>query len=435
MRRAARENLKEVIALVVLVLVALVTTIIILHGQKFTLPGSVPLLGNDRFELKGDFATSQAVTPGQGQAIEIAGVRVGDISKVELVDGHAQVTMQVEDKYVKLIHPDASMLLRPKTGLNDMVIELDPGTAPGEVKDGSVVPLSNTEPPVNPDEILSTLDDDTRNYLKLLLAGGGEALKGRGPALSATLRRIAPTTRDIAAINGLLSERRASISRSIHNFGLLAGELGNKDQELTSFIDSSNQVLGSFARQEASIRSALRELPGALRETHGALQGTNQLALEATPALHKLIPGARALAPALQHSRTFFNATTAPIRDQIRPFTRQIQEPLIHVRQIADGLNGTIPDLSSATTTLNGGLNALAYNPPGPQEGFLFYLPWLNHDTNSIFLTQDGMGPLRRGIVMLSCQTANVAEGVTAIRPFLQTLLQATNAPTSAQIC
>ena len=37
--------------------------------------------------------TAQAVTPGQGQTVRVAGVRVGDISKVELKDGHAVVTM------------------------------------------------------------------------------------------------------------------------------------------------------------------------------------------------------------------------------------------------------------------------------------------------------------------------------------------------------
>ena len=435
MRRAMREHTKEVVALGALIAAAMFALAVIFAGQKVTLPESVPLLGSDRFELKAEFSSSQAVTPGQGQAVEIAGVRVGDITRTELEDGHAVVTMQVDNKYVPLVHPDASMLLRPKTGLNDMVIELDPGVASGEVKEGTTIPLANTEPPVNPDEFLATLDADTRNFLNLLLAGGGEALKGRGQQLSAVLRRFEPTTRDLARISGALAERRENVRQAIHNFRLLADELGNKDTELTEFIDSSNAVLASFAKQEGSLRQTLQELPGALRETRGALAGTNQLALQAGPALTKLLPGAQALAPSLRKSQRFFTETVAPIRDQIRPFTRQTLTPLVHLKDAAEGLNNTVPGLNTGTTRLNEGLNAIAYDPPGLQESFLFYLPWLNHNANSIFLTQDGMGPLRRGIVMVSCQTAQVAEGVTAIRPFLLTLIEATNQPTAAEIC
>jgi len=51
--------------------------------------------------------------------------------------------MSIKEKYSKLIKSDASLLLRPKTGLKDMIIEMDPGkpTAPA-VKDG--VPVSDT---------------------------------------------------------------------------------------------------------------------------------------------------------------------------------------------------------------------------------------------------------------------------------------------------
>ena len=74
-----------------------------------------------------------------------------------------------------------------------------------------MLPVSQTLPNVQPDEILRTLDGDTRYYLKLLLSGGAAGLGGHGEELSAGLRRLDPTARDIAKINGLLSERRENI--------------------------------------------------------------------------------------------------------------------------------------------------------------------------------------------------------------------------------
>ena len=63
--------------------------------------------------------------------------------------------------------------MRPKTGLRDMFLELDPGTEPaGEYEEGDTVPVSSTAPDVNLDEVLEALDTDTRAYLRMLLVGG-----------------------------------------------------------------------------------------------------------------------------------------------------------------------------------------------------------------------------------------------------------------------
>ena len=65
---------------------------------------------------------------GQGQTVRVAGVRIGDIGAVELKDGRAIVRMDIDRKYEDMVHTDATALLRPKTGLKDMFIQLDPGT-------------------------------------------------------------------------------------------------------------------------------------------------------------------------------------------------------------------------------------------------------------------------------------------------------------------
>ena len=68
------------------------------------------------------------------------------------------------------------MLLRPKTGLKDMYLALDPGTpSAGELPEGGRVQVANTLPDVNSDEFLAQLDADTRAYLQILLNAGGTA--------------------------------------------------------------------------------------------------------------------------------------------------------------------------------------------------------------------------------------------------------------------
>src|SRR5215208_420372 len=163
MRHAIRAHLRDFIAIVGLLLAGLFAVTVILINQRAVLPNWVPLIGTDRFQLEADFSTAQAVTPGQGQSVDIAGIKIGEVSSVTLEDGHAVVGMDVDNKYAPLIHTNASLLLRPKTGLNDMVVEVDPGTpsAP-KVDEDSSIPLASTQPQVNPDDVLAALDADTQ---------------------------------------------------------------------------------------------------------------------------------------------------------------------------------------------------------------------------------------------------------------------------------
>src|SRR4051794_10113313 len=126
-----------------------------------------PLIQDKPMQLKADFTDAQAVIPGQAQTVRVAGVKIGDIGKVDLKDGHAVVTLEIEKKYDTLLHRDATALLRPKTGLKDMFIEVEPGTDRSPtMKAGQHIPITNTAPDIDPDEFLSALDRDTRDYLQ-----------------------------------------------------------------------------------------------------------------------------------------------------------------------------------------------------------------------------------------------------------------------------
>ncbi len=436
MKRAIKTHLRDFIGIVVLILAALFTLLVILYNQKAALPGWVPGLGQDFYKLNAEFTTAQAVTPGQGQSIDIAGIRVGKVGGVSLEDGVAVVEMDVDTKYEDLIHSDATLLLRPKTGLNDMVIEIDPGTRGKTPAAGSTIPLAQTLPNVQPDQILSTLDADTREYLALLLEGGGKGLGGNGARFSATLRRFEPFTRDLARIGGALETRRRNIRRSIHSFRLIAEELGHHDADLARFVDSTDAALGHFANQQAALQQSLVELPSTLRATQTNLQKSDRLSRVLRPALLALIPSAVALKPALEATQETFRETTVPIRDQIRPFTRQIRPTVTHLVQTSAPLEKTSKSLRTAFTDLNTLLNMLAYNPPGStQEGYLFWLSWLNHNFNSIFLTQDAEGPLRRGLLLYTCNTADKGLQTAGGNPLLKTNLQTSQLPSKAAIC
>ena len=433
---AIRKHLRDFVAIILLVVVALVVAVVILDHQRLALPPGVPVLGKDVFDVNAELSTAQAVTPGQGQTVNIAGVEVGQIASVKLENGKAVVGLKIDRKYDR-IYNDATILLRPKTGLKDMVAELNPGTKQaGRLPEGGTIPISQTLPDVNLDEILASLDTDTRDYLRILLGEGSTALNGNGRQLAQTIRRFEPTAKYAREINEQLATRRENIKRVVHNLSLLMQELGTKDRQVGDFVESSNRVFSILADQSANLRATLRELPGALDETSTTLAKVDRMARVLGPTLQKLRPGARALGPSLREARPFLTRTTPVLRDQIRPFTRAALPTVRELRPAMRGLASATPDFTRSFKVINALLNTLAYNPPGDrEEGYLFWLSWANHTGQTVFSTQDAHGPIRHGLVVFSCNTARLLESVAGSNPALGTLVGLLNGPTASEIC
>ena len=435
MREAIRKHTRDFAFIVGLVLLALVVGGYILSQQRFTLPRGVPFAGSDFVTYKAELQSAQSVTPGQGQTVQVAGVDIGEISKVDLVDGRAVVTMKLRRKYTP-IYNDATALLRPKTGLNDMVLQLTPGSkSSGVAPAGSTIPVSQTLPNVNFDEVLSSLDADTRSYLQLLVGGGADGLGGQGRRLSATLKRFEPTGRQLARLNGALERRQANIRRTIHNFRLLTEALGDKDDQLATLVDASNRTFRAFADQDVRLREALRLLPGTLSTTNTTLQKADALGSELRRTLGSLRPAARALGPTLRQVRPFFRDTTPVIETQLRPFARDALPTVRDLRPAAADLAVSTPRLTTSLRVANTLLNELAYNPPGSEEGFLFWASWANHNGASIFSTQDAHGPVRRGLVVTSCSSLALLQNIGRANQVLGTLAGLLNPPSPTTVC
>lgn len=438
--RQVRGRRKDTIAIIVLAIAGIVMMLGIFTQQKASLPAWLPVVGEEFEHITAEFSTAQAVTPGQGQAVDIAGIQIGKVASVDLENGHAVVGMDIEPKYMELIHPDASFLLRPKTNLNDMIVEIEPGTAKGTVEDGDHFTLTQTEPNTNLDAFLATLDADTRQYIQLLVAGGAQGIGGRGKQLSNAFRRFQPFVHYTAKLNKAVAARHVELSKVIHNFNLVTTELARHDAAVKRFVTSSKAALGNFANQQESVQTAFERFPSALRAANAGLASSNRFSQAAYPTLIKLIPQAQALTPAFRATEKLFRETTGPIRDQIRPFTREIRPVLEHSAEAAEPFEKTVRSFGNSLGGFNSFLNELSYKPKGSRQSYLFYLPWLNHNFNAAFNLQDAGGPILRGLVVISCTGADLGYGLGAQftllnkEPFLQTLLETLQIPRKQEI-
>ena len=195
-------------------------------------------------------------------------------------------------------------------------------------------------------------------------------------------------------------------------------------------------MFATLAGQDASLRATLQELPSTLDATQSALGKTKTLADELGPTLQALRPGARALGPALVQTRPFLEQTTPVIQDEIRPFVRAARPAVKELRPAMRDLSALTPDLLRTFRVVNRLVNMLAYNPPGSaDEGFLFWASWVNHLGPAIFSNQDAHGPIRRGLVVVGCQSLQILENIVLGNPQLGVLTQLLEAPDRLDVC
>jgi len=435
-KRAIKTHFKDFLAIAGLILIGLLVLLGILANQKAALPSWVPGLGQDFYSLNVKFETAQAVTPGQGQAATIAGINVGKVGASNLEDGVAKVRIDIEPKYKDLIHSNAEFLLRPKTGLNDMTVEIDPGTKGPPPEEGSTIPLAQSLSNVQLDQFWGALDKDTQDYLVLLLNGAGEGLANKGPELSKTLRRFGPFAVYTARLNGALERRKKNIKHGIHAFSQIATELGNNDQAVADFVTNSKDQLGNFAAEEASLRQALQEFPSTLTAGQSALKKSSQLSRVMKPTLLALIPGAKNLKKSLVSVQNLATSTTPTVKNDIRPFTVQTQPVFDDLKTTSIALSKSSPQLRGVFVQFNNLFDLLAHNPSGDtDEGYLFWAAWMNHNLNSALNGQDAEGPIRRGISMVSCNTATQAKSISPGIPQLLPAYQTAQLPPATAIC
>ena len=103
--------------------------------------------------------------------MRIAGVEVGKVKKIEPLEGTNAAVLTMELKKTALpIHADATAKIRPRIFLEgNFFVDLKPGT-PGspELPSGGTMKISQTATPVQLDQVLTSLQSDSREDLKAL---------------------------------------------------------------------------------------------------------------------------------------------------------------------------------------------------------------------------------------------------------------------------
>ncbi|HWD65934.1 MAG TPA: MlaD family protein [Solirubrobacteraceae bacterium] len=429
MKRAIKNHAGDFSAIIVLLVLAVVVTGYVLshQGLRFPLVQSSPI--TDYVVMQ----TGQAITPGQGQTVRVSGVQVGTIGNIELQDGRARVALDILPQYKNMIRTNATALLRPRTGLDDMFIELNPGSKAAPVAhQGFTIPMGNSLPDVTPDEVLSELDADSRAYLDQLVTGAGLGLKNRGDELAQVFERFEPTHRDLARVNQAVAVRGRDLQQLVNSLARLNSALATKTQQITQLIDSSETVFHAFASEDNNVSHAVALLPGTLQQTTVTLEKVQAFAQQLGPAAQSLLPAARALPAANAALKALAIPSTPILKNQIRPFVIAARPVIRSLRPAAVNLAKATPNLATSFRVVNDFVNMLGYNPGDKMHGYLWWMAWVDHNARSLFSSQDANGNFRNLFLQTSCASA---AQILNQSPLQSVIMNLTPILTSTSLC
>jgi ABC-type transporter Mla subunit MlaD len=299
------------------------------------------------YTLHAVFANANGVRP--DSLVRIAGVNVGKVQSVAPVSGcrlrassgpqqqcsAADITMTINDNGLP-IHKDATFAIRPRIFLEgNFFVDIRPGTPEAPTApDGFVFPIEQGTGPVQFDQLLTSLQNNTRSNLQILLQQYGLAVKQGGPAYNASIQYWTPAYKYGGQVShDTLGTQTHDLSNWVDKGGVVNGALSAHPQNLQNLITDFNTTALAFARQNVALSNAINQLPRTLGVAIPALNSLNT----AFPPLRAF---ARTLVPGVQ--------TTGPMVDASLPFftqLRQLVQPA-ELQGLTNDLSGTVPALA-----------------------------------------------------------------------------------------
>lgn len=389
---------RDVSAVIGLIVLGLVVAGVVLAKQRVHWPWQ------DEFVVAAEFKEVPGVSTKNGQEVRIAGVTVGRISDSEITsEGAARLTLALEPGYD--VYENARLILRPKTPLNDMYIEMNPGGPPAEKLDAEdVIPESRTASPVEVDEVLQHLDERTRAALTTLVGESDAALAHADTRLPKGLDATADTLDKLRPVVEALQTRRETIAKLVTSVSQISEATGGDDERLARVVSSLERTLRVVAERDGELEQSLDLLPGLSKDLHSATGTVEGLSGELDPALANLKAASHDLPQALDR----LTRVAAQVQDTAAlaaPVVRDLRPVVSDLLPFVQNLRPALADAEAVTGRLDKGTGTLTRRLTDVL-GFLY-------NTTSIVSLEDANGGILRGQIQANKTSLPLTKGAS----------------------
>ena len=201
--------------------------------------------------VKAEFSDAAGVT--SENQVRVAGIKVGTVKSVDLVEDHVLVTMEIDNGTE--IPDDAFAEIKLATLLGTKFVDIEAKGGEPFLQDGDVIPIDRTTVPY---EIYQASNQGT-NVIEDL---DGEALNEMLVELTNLIKisedEIGQALEGLNELGAGLNAKDEDLRSLLSGADDLTELLSEEGDELVNLIDSSNEVLGSLARKRAEVQSLLR---------------------------------------------------------------------------------------------------------------------------------------------------------------------------------
>lgn len=208
--------------------------------------------GRDSYSLVATF--DDATNLHSRDDVKLAGVPVGQVRSVKVVDGRAEVRFDVDTDVV--LPGDSEVAVRWRNLIGQRELYLFPGTSDERLVDGDRV--TRTRSVVDLGELLNRLGPLTGSISIDQLNALVEALLG---ALDGNRTGVEAIIEDLGAVVGTLAAREGTIRQLLADYQTLTGALARRDEQIETVLDNLATISTTFAESEQVLDDALVHLP------------------------------------------------------------------------------------------------------------------------------------------------------------------------------
>jgi ABC-type transporter Mla subunit MlaD len=252
------------------------------------------------YEVRIAIADAQGVVP-RSNDVRIAGVPVGNITRVTLDHGQPVLTAQIKREYGPL-YRDARLRLRPSTPLQDMYLDvIDRGTpAAGKLPEHALLDATRTRTPVNLGQVIDVFDADVRPQVSAAIQALGRGLQDHGNDLRHALVQLAPFLGAARQLAHTIAARNWQTRRLVHNFGLMSEALAARERQVGRLVRGGAAAFDQLAHVNHALGALVTQLPATLRVMPRSYATLRAAAAQLDPTAAALLPVTRALPPGLR---------------------------------------------------------------------------------------------------------------------------------------
>jgi phospholipid/cholesterol/gamma-HCH transport system substrate-binding protein len=288
--------------------------------------------------------------------VNVAGVKIGRVVKVEPSPNATIATLEIERKFAP-IRTDARATLRDKTVLGQTYVEMTLGDRGSPtVPDRGLLDVRNIKDTVQLDEILNSLDPYTRKAYKTWQQGVSRAVDERGDDLNDAIGNLPEFAGSGADLFEVLDQEKQALGALVRNSGVVFGALSEREDQLRALIRNSDTVFTAIQAQREDFAQTWNILPTFLTESRATSTRLERFARDTRPLVREMEPAMRDLGPTL----TALGELSPDLRRlfvDLDPLIEASKESLPAQREIFEGLRPLLgslgPWLSEVNPTLD----------------------------------------------------------------------------------